>query len=420
MLGTIALLCNWGFLVHAQQTKTNKIASKVSQQIIAAKQAKADAEFFGKKKQLLTATWNAPFSYNSIKTNNAPIGPYMGNGDVGVVCHTTDNSQTFHLSKVDFVTDGWSDWAGNGPAALPVGGVQITVNSATVATGFNYQMDQLGNELRMATATAQPVNMKSWMAVNENILITELTTTSRTPVSIAVETFADTATATYATHAGINQQVGQVTRQTKTTDVRWISKAGVSTRIVGATSVLSLGSQSKVNTSFVLTNTKSVFVITYLSGGGKGNDAQLAAAYVRLKSINNTGINILKAAKVAWWKDMWSRSYVETNDDLLNRHYLSSIYFLASAYNEHSPACGGMYGVWNMDDKMMYHGDIHLNYNSEAGFYSVFSANPPKLPNLFTISSNLLCPMEKDVHKPIWVVFIHRWQVNRHGACSFW
>ena len=378
-LGTIVLLFNLSFQVYAQQTRS----SKTSQQTIAAKQAKADATFFAKKKQLLTAIWHAPFSYNSIKTNNAPIGPYMGNGDVGLVCHTAGNSQTFHLSKVDFVTDGWSDWAGNGPAALPVGGVQITVKSPATATGFNYQMDQLGNELRMTAATTQPVSMKSWVAVNENIIVTELRTTAKTPVKIAVETFADTTTDAYATHAEIKNRIGQVTRQTKTTGVRWISKAGVSTRIIGATAILSLGSSSKVNASFILTNAKPVFVLTYLSGGGKNNDARLAVAYTRLNTINNAGINALKAAKAAWWKDMWSRSYVETNDDLLDRHYLSSIYFLASAYNEHSPACGGMYGVWNMDDKMMYHGDIHLNYNSQAGFYSVFSANRPEIAKPF-------------------------------------
>ena len=30
---------------------------------------------------------------------------------------------------------------------------------------------------------------------------------------------------------------------------------------------------------------------------------------------------------------------------------------------------------------MNYHGDIHLNYNSQAGFYSVFSGQPPELGN---------------------------------------
>ncbi|MGY0036425.1 hypothetical protein [Pedobacter sp. NJ-S-72] len=246
----------------------------VTKKIMAANQAKTDSLFFLKKKGLLTATWNTPFSYSSIKTNNAPIGPYMGNGDVGVVCHTSGNSQTFHLSKVDFVTDGWSDWAGTGPAALPVGGVQIIVNSP-ITKGFNYQMDQLGNELRMTTATSQPVNMKSWISVNDNVMVTELTTNSRTPINISVETFADSAGVSYGTGSEISDMVAQVTRQTKTTGVRWISKAGISTRIIGAASTLNLVSKSQINSSFVITSTKPVFVLTYISGGGKTNDAKI-------------------------------------------------------------------------------------------------------------------------------------------------
>jgi len=384
-LAMIAVLCNSCFFAYSQKSNGTKSKAAVlaNKKNTVLKQAKADSLFFASKKKLLTATWDTPFSYASIKTNNAPVGPYMGNGDVGVVCHTSANSQTFHISKVDFVTDGWTDWAGSGPAALPVGGVQIIVKSPAANSGFNYQMDQLGNELRMTTGTSKPVNMKSWISVNDNVMVTELTTNSKTPLNISVETFADSAGTIYATNSEISNQIAQVTRQTKTTGIRWISKAGISTRIIGATSILSSASKSKINSSFVLTSAQPVFVLTYISGGGKNNDAKLSSAYTRLKSMNKTSITLLKNAKTAWWKDMWNRSYVETNDDLLNRHYLSSIYFLASAYNEHSPACGGMYGVWNMDDAMMYHGDIHLNYNSQAGFYSVFSANRPEIAKPF-------------------------------------
>ncbi|WP_316790411.1 glycosyl hydrolase family 95 catalytic domain-containing protein [Pedobacter frigoris] len=374
----------WSFLANSQELKTgrDKIAVLKSKKSVKIDDSKVDSLFLQKKKNLLTATWDTPFGYSSVKSNHAPIGPYMGNGDVGVVCHTSENSQTFRISKVDFVTDGWSDWAGTGPAALPVGGVQIIVKSP-VTRGFNYQMDQLGNELRMNTATAQPVKMKSWIAVNDNVMVTELTTTANTPINISVETFADSANAPYTTTSEVNNQVAQVTRQTKTAGARWISKAGISTRIIGAAATLIAVSKSQVNSSFVLTNAKTIYVLTNISGGGKTNNAKLPAAYTLLRSADVSGVARLRKAKAAWWKDMWSRSYVETNDELLDRHYLSSIYFLASAYNEHSPACGGMYGVWNMSDSMMYHGDIHLNYNSQAGFYSVFSANRPEIAKPF-------------------------------------
>lgn len=353
-----------------------------------------DSLFFAQKRTLLTATWCEPFSYSATKSNHAPSGPYMGNGDVGVVAFTSDNSQTFRLSKVDFVTDGWTDWAGSGPAALPVGGVCITVNSP-VTSGFSYQMDQLSSELRMTTATSQPVKMVSWMGVDENVLITELTTSSAIPVSVSVDTYADSQTAAYATSAQVKGQIAQVTRQTKTGAVKWVSCAGISTKIVGAKARQERLSAAMVRSAFQMSVSDTVRVAVYVSGGGKSNDPQLQVIYDRLQTLGTAEIARLKAAQVAWWRDMWTRSYVETNDELLNRHYLSSIYLLASAYNRHSPVSGGMYGVWNMDDRMMYHGDIHLNYNSQAGFYSAFSSNRPEIALPFYKSIELLIPEGK-------------------------
>ncbi len=361
-----------------------------------------DSVYFSQKRELLTARWNEPFGYSSIRSNHAPLGPYMGNGDVGVVAFTSDNSQTLKISKVDFVTDGWSDWAGSGPSALPVGGVSVTVNAPVYAgfiwvnqpdpAGFVYEMDQLGSELRMATATAPRVNMTSWMSMDENIIVTELTTESTTPVDISVDTYAESGSATYATSADAKGQVASVTRQTKTCDVHWVCSAGISTAIVGAQSNLKRISDSMVRTSFTISGTDTVFVVTNVSGGGKGNDARLPEACARLSAMDRNAIAALKAQKSDWWNDMWRRSYVETNDDMLNRHYLSSVYLLASGYNLHSPVSGGMYAVWNMDDKMMYHGDIHLNYNSQAGFYSVFSANRPEIVVPFFKTLDLLIP----------------------------
>ena len=230
-----------------------------------------DSLFFAQKKGLLTATWKEPFSYNSIKSNHAPLGPYLGNGDVGVVAFTSDNSQTLKISKVDFVTDGWNDWAGSGPAALPVGGVSITVNSSVYSgftsvnypdtTAFNYQMDQLAAELRMRTATAQPVQMTSWMGSSENVIVTELTTTSKEAVSVSVNTYADSQSEHYATTADLQGDLQLVTRQTKREGVRWISQAGISTKIIGATASNEKLSDSMVRSTFRLMPSDTVLVV---------------------------------------------------------------------------------------------------------------------------------------------------------------
>ena len=97
----------------------------------------------------------------------------------------SDQSQTLKLSKVDFVTDGWTDWAGSGPSVLPVGGVRITADvplspgtysiNRPDRSAFCYEMDQLRSELRMTTATAPQVKMTTWLSMDENLLTTELT-----------------------------------------------------------------------------------------------------------------------------------------------------------------------------------------------------------------------------------------------------
>ena len=79
-----------------------------------------------------------------------------------------------------------------------------------------------------------------------------------------------------------------------------------------------------VRSNFQLTASDTVLVVVYVSGGGKGNDPQLPTAYNKLLTLNKADVTQLKMAKKAWWKDLWTRSYVETTDELLNRHYLSS------------------------------------------------------------------------------------------------
>lgn len=337
----------------------------------------ADRIYYQEKKQLVTVLWNAPFDYQSIRSTDAPFGPYLGNGDVGVVAYTAPNSQTLMYAKVDFVSDGVSDWAGDGAAARPVGEVSISVNSAK-GDGFSYEMRQYEAELAMRTGTADPVEMLTWMTMDDNYVVTRLKNVSAQNVSVNVITAARVAPG-YPTTANIAENMAQVTRSTLSEGTAWVSSAGISTRIVGVTVIQGNTDGHSAGLCFELAAGKEVYVVTYVSGGGEGNDANLGLARQKLQKAGKGSLRKMRKAHDVWWEDMWNRSYVDTGDTLLNRQYLTSVYLLASAHSEHSPACGGMYGVWNMEDDVKYHGDIHLNYNSQGGFYSVFSANRPEI-----------------------------------------
>lgn len=350
------------------------------------------SDFMKRKASLITVGWNAPFSYESIKTNHAPKGPYLGNGDVGVVAHTGYASQTLRISKVDFVTDGWSDWAGSGAAALPVGGVTINVNNRQQTDAFAFTMDQPNAQLHMTTGTQSPVHMTSWVSREGNWIVTELTTASDAPVPVTLETYADSTRSTYASTASLHGDALQAVRSTRTDNVAWVSRAAVTSRVVGAGMKATRSSRHKAMGEFEVSSAHPVYVVTLVSGGGKGNDARAEWAMEEIARLDVAGVEALGRRHAEWWQEMWSRSYVETGDAMLDRQYLTSIYLLASALDRNSPSCPGMYGPWNMDDEMMYHGDIHLNYNSQGGFYSLYSSNRPELAMPFYRFLEMMIP----------------------------
>ena len=328
---------------------------------------------------LLTARWTAPFGAAQAITRHAPAGPYLGNGEVGVVAYASQNAQTLRLSKVNFVTDGKADWAGAGAAALPAGEVHIAVKADTTG-GMTYLMDQVGACLDMRTGTTQPVRMVTWMTMDEDYVVTEVHNRSSAAVEVDV-TARGLPSDVYATTLAARDDILLASRRTQATgNVRWVSQVGWSTRIIGAPSVaLPVGNALTSSRRMTIAAGTTAYVVTLVTGGGKTDDADLDGAYTRLRKVSARRIAAMRRGHDEWWREMWTRSYIEIADSLLQRQYLTSIYLMASAYSPRTTTCGGMYGVWNMDDDMMYHGDIHLNYNSQAGFYSVFSANRPEL-----------------------------------------
>lgn len=352
----------------------------------------ADRDYMKRKAPLITVNWTAPFSYESIKTNHAPKGPYLGNGDVGVVAATDYNAHMLRISKADFVTDGWSDWAGSGAAALPVGGVNFIVEGEKDASAFSYTMDQPNARLCMTSGTDRPVEMTSWVARGSNFLVTELTTASATPVKVRVETYADSTNATYSSVAALYDNVMQATRITRRDNVAWTSRAAITSRVVGTDVAAAYKTSRKASNEFEVSSAAPVYVVTLVSGGGKTNNPEAKWARDQVNAMDEAKVDSLRGSHAAWWTDMWARSYVETGDPVLDRQYLTSVYLLASALDKDAPVCPGMYGVWNMEDNMMYHGDIHLNYNTQGGFYSLYSANRPELAMPFYRFVELMIP----------------------------
>lgn len=85
-----------------------------------------------------------------------------------------------------------------------------------------------------------------------------------------------------------------------------------------------------------------------------------------------------KARTQEKWEKFFSASKVTLEDKEIEKFYNSSLYHLAGCMgNKEFPP--GLFGNFITDDFFPWAGDYHMNYNYEAPYYCVFSANHPEL-----------------------------------------
>ncbi|MBQ4604733.1 MAG: hypothetical protein IJB16_09035 [Clostridia bacterium] len=85
-----------------------------------------------------------------------------------------------------------------------------------------------------------------------------------------------------------------------------------------------------------------------------------------------------KARTQKKWEKFFAASKVTLEDKEIEKFYNSSLYHLAGCMgNKEFPP--GLFGNFITDDFFPWAGDYHMNYNYEAPYYCIFSANHPEL-----------------------------------------
>jgi alpha-L-fucosidase 2 len=83
----------------------------------------------------------------------------------------------------------------------------------------------------------------------------------------------------------------------------------------------------------------------------------------------------LQRSSAAWWRTFWSRSAVEFADRELERIWYHNQYWLACCLREGKVA-PGLFGNWTSGRiGTAWHGDYHMNYNTQQVYWGVFSSN---------------------------------------------
>ncbi|MEO6000480.1 MAG: glycoside hydrolase N-terminal domain-containing protein [Chitinophagaceae bacterium] len=118
---------------------------------------------------------------------------------------------------------------------------------------------------------------------------------------------------------------------------------------------------------------KSGFVGCITLQEGLNKDIEIRLPIVETPVLENFIASLRKSTQI--WKDYWNKSGVKLGDQFLERMWYHNLYFFNCATKEgNTPP--GLFANWSYNDiGTAWHGDYHMNYNTQQPFWVTFSSN---------------------------------------------
>jgi hypothetical protein len=338
-------------------------------------------------------------------TTHFTDGMLLGNGDIGVTVGGTTSTQRFLFGKSDF----WGSTLNPGrnrleDSIISLGGLTLSSPTPSVDPAPVYRMEQdiLNAEVRTTMRLGTTVvSMRSWTADSDNVFVTELSSAGGSdPVTIGADLALPT-TPIFPATAGVTDGALWVTRETNLVAAnQYHARAAIALRLQGAAFESPASGPDDASASFVLQPGRVVRLVTVFRSDGRIGLAGPAATALRDAALaapaevtgDGDRVENLLQGHRAWWKRYWLRSFVHVNDSVLEDYYYGALYVMGSASRSPNLA-PSMWGPWITSDGMAtdssnpsvrcqcpaFGGRYFENYNEEAPFYGVFSANRPQL-----------------------------------------
>ena len=287
--------------------------------------------------------------------------PLMGNGSFGVAIGGDSGHLLFYLARNDF----WrliSSYNESFPCVL--GKLEVKIPALK---GADYLIEQdlyTGTSLLTFTKDDHCLEIKTYVHANEDLLLMELE--NRGSYTLVGEmnllTPGDEIAGFPCT---MSREVDG--------DLQWISRqfdreVDIPTKAACALRMFDVSSPR-----FYLGAGKTL----YVAGGSSSNfktDDCTDSVVKRVKDIKKHDFIDFLDAHEEWWARYWNKSFVMLGDPVLEKAYYRALYTMGSASRDlHFPP--GIFGTWITGERPEWNGDYHLNYNHQAPYYGLFSAN---------------------------------------------
>jgi alpha-L-fucosidase 2 len=338
-------------------------------------------------------TFTAPA--NRVPSQSMVDGALLGNGDIGVVVAGAPAALRFHVGKNDF-------WGQKAQAPQTVGHIELLTPTLD---GAPYRAVC---DMRRACWTGEFVKDSAALAVasfvdaNAGRVFLTLSNTGSQPLDTTLRLVCGTEKDAVAGPSFLRAPDGPNGR-----------------RVAMAACIL----KETTNVVKLAPGEKRTAVVSVLSDLDAGDP--LGAAVEQVSGMTEAGAAGCAKAHEAWWDAFWRKSFVEIPDKVIEQFWYSSQYIMASC-SRAGKVAPGLWGNWITRDDTGWHGDFHLNYNFQAPFYSVYSANHPEISLPFYDAMNQFIPRgRKNAEKHGWKgvfcpVSIGPWGMCPEGDDSHW
>ena len=108
----------------------------------------------------------------------------------------------------------------------------------------------------------------------------------------------------------------------------------------------------------------------------------LQSAISNLQRASSETVAAAWSRHMTWWRNFWSRSFVEIQDKTVQSWWYGSLYVLASC-SEPGNVAPGLWGNWITSTNAGWQGDYTLDYNYQAPFWAAFPTNHVELSDSY-------------------------------------
>lgn len=315
-----------------------------------------------------TVVFNEP--PKRIPNRSAVDAPLLGNGFTGIALSGNPEAQVFYLSRNDF-------WrlrsALDESFPLVLGKIELSIPGLQ---GASYRVEQ---NLYDAVTTARfdldgrSVFYKAWLSATDDIFVVEIGMTGS-------GTLEGTAKLSLPGKKEIQvklpfERAFPYMEEVKIlpNGISYLSRACEDSVDIKTKAAMAMNVSGSRDGSFILSEGKIIRLTCSFSSNFKSKDCT-AEVIKRVTDISPASIGKIEENHKKWWKAYWEKSFVSIPDRVIEKQYYRSLYGIAcSSRDPQFPP--SIFGNWITAERPNWNGDYHLNYNHEAPYYALYSAN---------------------------------------------